>query len=199
MRALPAGDPQPRHSCRLDTRDLSQAHNFDVLTGRLLKGRGSIWIGAPTCHLSDPRDLCEGFGNRALPPHRRSLDSLSAAAACTGDKTIPASKRRLWVLPSFNGPGVRSPLVIWVVVGPSQRCLSLRCLSLRRGSGCQLFLVGPAGPKHSVYMGRQLTNVGRTSAVQGQTVELTAHVLRAQSCQSDGSCSPVTGSCCLRR
>lgn len=74
VRAHPAGAPQAGHSCRLDTRDLSQALNFKLLTGRLLKGRASIWIGAPTCHLSDPWDLCECFGNRALPPCRRSLE-----------------------------------------------------------------------------------------------------------------------------
>lgn len=34
-----------------------------------------------------------------------SLQTLSAAAVCTGEKTITASKRCFWVLPSFNGPG----------------------------------------------------------------------------------------------
>lgn len=67
VRAHPAGAPQPGLSCRPDTRDLSQALNFKLLTGRLLNWRVSIWIGAPTCHLSDPWDLCECFGNRALP------------------------------------------------------------------------------------------------------------------------------------
>lgn len=115
VRAHPAGGPQPGHSCRPDTRDLSQALNFKLLTGRLLNGRASIWIGAPTCHLSDPWDLCECFGNRALPPCRTSLDkdcavplvpdSQCPSVVCTGEKTITASKRYFWVLPSFNGPG----------------------------------------------------------------------------------------------
>lgn len=74
MRARPARDPQPGHSCRLDTRDLSQALNFEVLTVRLLRGRAPVWSGAPTCHLSDHWDLCECFGNRALPPYRRGLE-----------------------------------------------------------------------------------------------------------------------------
>lgn len=75
--------------------------------------RASIWIGAPTCHLSDPWDLWECFGNRALSPYRTGLEgpscyrvSVPSAAPCAqARKTITSSKRYFWVLPSLNGTG----------------------------------------------------------------------------------------------
>lgn len=74
-RTRPAGAPQPGQFMQAGhARFVSQAFNFDVLTVRLLRGTASIWIGDPTCHLSDPWDLWECFGNRALPPYRMGLE-----------------------------------------------------------------------------------------------------------------------------
>lgn len=105
-RAHPAGGPQPGHSCRQDTRDLSQALNFKLLTGRLLKGRASIWISAPTCHLSDPWDLCECFGNRALPPCRRSLEKDCASHTLSAVRGVHRREDNYRVKTWFLGPAV---------------------------------------------------------------------------------------------
>lgn len=68
----------------------------------------------------------------------------------------------------------------------------------QESSESQLFLGWACQAKTSCLHGQATDHSGRTSAVRGLTVELSAHVLRAHSCQPDGSRWLITGNGSVR-
>lgn len=120
------------------------------------------------------------------------LQTLSAAAVCTGEKRqLPRQNVVYGVLPPFNGPGEAQ--------GNVGHCVSRSSVpEPQESSRCPLFGWACRAKTSCLcaYTGRRLTgHSGRTSAVRGPMVELSAHVLRAHSCPSGGLWL-ATGSCC---
>lgn len=75
VRARPAGAPQPGQFMQAGHARFVAVTQFQAVDRPITKGEGDrIGFEPPTSHLSDPWDLCECFGNRALPPYRMSLD-----------------------------------------------------------------------------------------------------------------------------